>query len=97
MTVLPIKAIGTRGKNYFLQNFGKDLRDDVTHTLMCVHTLTHTNTHANTQTHTCTHTHTNSKHWFTTSFLQPLPYLVTSYVAENCQLMSSFSLVLKQK
>ena len=29
-------------------------------------------------THTCTHppSLTNSKHWFTTSFLQPLPYLV---------------------
>ena len=26
---------------------------------------------------------TNSKHWFTTSFLQPLPYLVTSYIHEN--------------
>ena len=39
---------------------------------------------------------TRSKHWFTTSFLQPLPYLVTSYVPENCQLTSSFSLVLKQ-
>ena len=38
----------------------------------------------------------NSKHWFTTSFLQPLPYLVTSQVPENCQLTSSFSLVLKQ-
>ena len=39
---------------------------------------------------------TNSKHWSTTSFLQPLPYLVTSQVPENCQLTSSFSLVLKQ-
>ena len=38
----------------------------------------------------------NSKHWFTTAFLQPLPYLVTSQVPENCQLTSSFSLVLKQ-
>ena len=25
----------------------------------------------------------NSKHWFTTSFLQPLPYLVTPYGPEN--------------
>ena len=32
----------------------------------------------------------NSKHWFTTSFLQPLPYLVTPKVSENCQLTSSF-------
>ena len=38
----------------------------------------------------------NSKHWFTTSFLQPLLYLVTSQVPENCQLTSSFLLVLKQ-
>ena len=30
----------------------------------------------------------NSKHWFT-SFLQPLPYLVTPYVPENCQLTNS--------
>ena len=44
-----------------------------------------------------THTHPNSKHWFTTSFLQPLPYLVTPYGPENCQLTSSFLLVLKQK
>ena len=29
----------------------------------------------------------------TTSFLQPLPYLVTPQVSENCQLMSSFLLV----
>ena len=28
----------------------------------------------------------NSKHWFTTSFLQPLPYLVTSQVPEKCWL-----------
>ena len=29
----------------------------------------------------------NSKHWFMTSFLQPLPYLGTPYwVPENCQL-----------
>ena len=28
--------------------------------------------------------------------LQPLPYLVTSEVPENCQLTSSFSFVLKQ-
>ena len=32
----------------------------------------------------------NSKHWFTTSFLQPLPYLVTSQIPENCQLTSIF-------
>ena len=38
----------------------------------------------------------NSRHWFTTSFLQPLPYLVTPSGPENCQLTSSFSLVLKQ-
>ena len=38
----------------------------------------------------------NSKHWFATSFLQPLPYLVTPQVPENCQLTSSFLLVLKQ-
>ena len=31
-----------------------------------------------------------------TGFLQPLLYLVTPYVPENCQLMSSFLLVLKQ-
>ena len=37
-----------------------------------------------------TATHTNSKHWFTTSFLQPLPYLVTPQVPENCQLTSIF-------
>ena len=33
---------------------------------------------------------TNSKHWFMTFFLQPLPYLVTPQGPENCQLMSSF-------
>ena len=38
----------------------------------------------------------NSKHWFTTSFLQPLLYLVTPQGPENCQLTSSFLLVLKQ-
>ena len=38
----------------------------------------------------------NSKHWFTTYFLQPLPYLVTPWGPENCQLTSSFLLVLKQ-
>ena len=38
----------------------------------------------------------NSKHWFTTSFLQPLPYLVTPQRPEDCQLTSSFLLVLKQ-
>ena len=38
----------------------------------------------------------NSKHWFTTSFHKPLPYLVTPWVPENCQLTSSFLLVLKQ-
>ena len=32
----------------------------------------------------------NSKHWFTTSFLQPLAYLVTPQGPENCQLTSSF-------
>ena len=32
----------------------------------------------------------NSKHWFTTSFLQPLLYLVTPLGPENCQLTSSF-------
>ena len=32
----------------------------------------------------------NSKHWFTTSFLQPLPYLVTPQGPENCQLTTSF-------
>ena len=37
----------------------------------------------------------NSKHWFTTSFLQPLPYLVTSQVPENCQLTSSFFVVVQ--
>ena len=37
-----------------------------------------------------------SKHWFTTSLLQPLPYLVTPSGPENCQLKSSFLLVLKQ-
>ena len=35
----------------------------------------------------------NSKHWFTTSFLQPLPYLVTPQVPENCQRTSSFVVV----
>ena len=41
---------------------------------------------------------TNSKHWFKTSFLQPLPHLVTSQSPENCQLMKRvfFLLVLKQ-
>ena len=38
----------------------------------------------------------NSKRWFTTSFLQPLPYLVTPLDPENCQLTSRFLLVLKQ-
>ena len=38
----------------------------------------------------------NSKHWFTTSFLQPLPYLVTPQGPENCQLTRSFLLVLKE-
>ena len=33
---------------------------------------------------------------FTTSFLQPLPYLVTPQSPENCQLMNSFLLELKQ-
>ena len=38
------------------------------------------------------HTHPvpHSKHWFTTSFLQPLPYLVTLLFPENCRLTSSF-------
>ena len=40
-------------------------------------------------------TRANSKHWFTASFLQPLPYFVTSQVPENCQLTRSFSLLLK--
>ena len=31
------------------------------------------------------HYEPNSKHWFTTSFLQPLPYLVTPQGQENCQ------------
>ena len=35
----------------------------------------------------------NSKHWFTTSFLQPLPYLVTPQGPENCQLTSIFVVV----
>ena len=43
------------------------------------------------------HSFPNSKHWFTTSFLQPLPYFVTPLGPENCQLTSSFLLVLKQK
>ena len=33
----------------------------------------------------------DSKYWFTTSFLQPLPYLVTPQGPENCQLTSSSS------
>ena len=32
----------------------------------------------------------NSKHWFTTSFHQPLPYLFTPQGPENCQLTNSF-------
>ena len=32
----------------------------------------------------------NSKHLFTTFFLQPLPYLVTPSGPENCQLTNSF-------
>ena len=32
----------------------------------------------------------NSKLWFTTSFLQPMPYLVMPWGPENCQLTSSF-------
>ena len=62
--VLPIKATGTwGGGNYFLQNFGKDLCDDVTHTRVrgrasaCAHTQTHIHIHAHTHTHTHTHTH----------------------------------------
>ena len=38
----------------------------------------------------------NSKRWFTTSFLQPLPYLVMPLGPENCRLTSRFLLVLKQ-
>ena len=38
----------------------------------------------------------NAKHWFTPSFLQPLPYLVTPQGPENCQLTSSFLLMFKQ-
>ena len=38
----------------------------------------------------------NSKHWFTTSFLQPLPVFSHAIGPENCQLTSSFWLVLKQ-
>ena len=34
----------------------------------------------------------NSKHWFTTSFLQPLPCLVTPTGPENCQLTSIYFL-----
>ena len=33
----------------------------------------------------------NSKQWVTTSFLQPVPYLVTPSVPQNCRLTSSFS------
>ena len=36
-----------------------------------------------------TRSDSNSKHWFTTSFLQPLPYLFTPQVPENCQPTSS--------
>ena len=32
----------------------------------------------------------NSKYWFTTSFLQPLPYLAMPLGPENCQLTSNF-------
>ena len=32
----------------------------------------------------------NSKHWFTTSILQPLPQLITPQVSKNCQLTDSF-------
>ena len=35
----------------------------------------------------------NSKHWFTTSFLQPLPHLVTPQGQENYQITSSFVVV----
>ena len=35
----------------------------------------------------------NSKHWFTTSFLQPLPYFVTPWGPEDCQLTSNFFVV----
>ena len=37
--------------------------------------------------------HADSKQWFTTSFLQPLPYLVTPQGPENCQPTSSFFVV----
>ena len=39
---------------------------------------------------------TNCKHWFTTSVLQPLPYLVTPKGPKICQLTSSVLLALKQ-
>ena len=39
----------------------------------------------------------DSKHWFPTSFLQPLPYLVTPQVPVNCQLTSNFLLVEHQQ
>ena len=42
------------------------------------------------------HAATNFKHWFTTSFLQTLPYLVTPSGLEDCQLTSSILWVLKQ-
>ena len=40
-------------------------------------------THSSTDRDSLSLTHTNSKHWFTTSFLQPLPYLVTPQGPEN--------------
>ena len=37
----------------------------------------------------------HSKHWFTTSFLKPLPYLVTPKGPENCRLTSRCLLVVR--
>ena len=39
------------------------------------------------------HTVANSKHWFTISVLQPLPYLVTPSGPENCQQLLLFFFV----
>ena len=76
-----------------------------THTHMRAHAHTHTHacTHTQACTHARTHTHTqsdthltpsrrrpNSRHWLTTSFLQPLPYVVTPQGPENCQLTCCF-------
>ena len=70
---------------------------------VCMHTHSHMLTGAHSRTPTpvdrqwqisllsdWTRNHPNSKHWFTTSFLQPLLYLVTPQGAENCRLTSSF-------